>query len=100
MTGLMFMPLAVGVVLSAACSPLVNKQYLRLCKEHGPNPPPELRLVPMMWSCWLVPIGMFIFAWTSYPHLHYAGPMLGGLPCGFAFIFLYNSANNYMGEFS
>jgi len=28
-TGLMFIPIAIGVLLSAACSPLVNKHYLR-----------------------------------------------------------------------
>ena len=98
MTGLMFVPIAVGVVLSAACSPLVNKQFLRIHKEMDGNPPPEMRLIPMMWSSFLIPIGLFIFAWTSYPHVHWAGPMMGGLPVGFGFIFLYNSANNYLGK--
>jgi hypothetical protein len=50
----------------------------------------------MMVSCWLVPIGLFIFAWSSYPHLSWAGPAIGGFPVGFGFIFLYNSANNYL----
>ncbi|KAH7021157.1 multidrug resistant protein [Microdochium trichocladiopsis] len=96
-TGLMFIPLAVGVILSAACSPMVNKHYRGLiAKYKGRLPPPELRLVPMMASCWFIPIGVLIFAWTSYPHLSWAGPALGGLPVGFGFIFLYNSANNYL----
>ncbi len=47
-------------------------------------------------SCWLIPIGMFIWAWTSYPSLSWAGPAMGGFPVGFGFIFLYNSANNYL----
>ncbi|KAL2755339.1 hypothetical protein ACRALDRAFT_1033541 [Sodiomyces alcalophilus JCM 7366] len=95
-TGLMFLPLSVGVILSAVCSPLVNKHYLTLVAKHGGNPPAEARLIPMMLSCWLIPIGLFIFAWTSYPHVHWAGPMMGGFPVGFGFIFLYNSANNYL----
>lgn len=49
-----------------------------------------------MISCWCIPIGLFIFAWTSYPNLSWAGPALGGFPVGFGFIFLYNSANNYL----
>jgi multidrug resistance protein len=61
-TGLMFIPLALGVVVSSAFSPLVNNHYLRMCEKHGPNPPPEFRLYPMMFSCWFVPIGLFIFA--------------------------------------
>lgn len=95
-TGLMFIPLAVGVVVSAFCSPWVNDHYRRLIASHAGLPPPELRLIPMMISCWCIPIGLFIFAWTSYPRLIWVGPALGGFPVGFGFIFLYNSANNYL----
>ncbi|KAI9282911.1 MFS multidrug transporter [Umbelopsis sp. AD052] len=96
-TGLMFIPLAIGVLCSAAAAPLVNKHYLWVSKtKYNGKPPAEVRLYPMMVSCWLVPIGLFIFAWTSYPQLSWWGPAIGGLPVGFGFIFLYNSANNYM----
>ncbi|KAI9833028.1 MAG: hypothetical protein M1819_003860 [Sarea resinae] len=95
-TGLMFIPLAVGVIASAACSPVVNIHYLRMCKRYAGKPPAEVRLVPMMISCWLIPVGLFIFAWSSYPRLIWVGPALGGFPVGFGFIFLYNAANNYL----
>ncbi|KAF2203889.1 MFS general substrate transporter [Delitschia confertaspora ATCC 74209] len=95
-TGLMFLPLMVGVLASAACAPIVNRHYMTLVRKHNGNPPAEARLVPMMVSCWFIPIGLFIFAWTSYPSLHWAGPAFGGFPVGFGFIFLYNSANNYL----
>lgn len=96
-TGLMFIPIAIGVVCSAFCAPFVNKHYLSLCtKAPGGTPAAEARLIPMMFSCWLIPIGLFIFAWTSYPQVSYWGPMMGGFPVGFGFIFLYNSANNYL----
>lgn len=95
-TGLMFIPLALGVLGSAACAPMVNKHYLKLGAKHGGKPPAEARLIPMMISCWFIPIGMLIFAWTSYPNLHWIGPAIGGFPVGFGFIFLYNSANNYL----
>jgi len=95
-TGLMFIPVAIGVLLSACCAPLVNRHYLSLCKKHGGKPPAEARLVPMMVSCWAIPVGLFIFAWTSYPHVNWIGPAIGGFPVGFGFIFLYNAANNYL----
>ncbi len=50
----------------------------------------------MMMSCWFIPIGLFIFAWTSYPDLSPVGPAMGGFSVGFGFIFLYNAANNYL----
>jgi hypothetical protein len=95
-TGLMFIPLICGVLMSAACAPLVNKHYLKLSARHNGHPPAEARLIPMMLSCWFIPIGVFIFAWTSYPDTHWAGPAMGGGAVGFGFIFLYNSANNYL----
>lgn len=95
-TGLMFIPIALGVLLSAACAPIVNNHYLKMYKKYNGSPPAEVRLIPMMFSCWLIPIGLFIFAWTSYPHLSWVGPAIGGFPVGFGFIFLYNSANNYL----
>jgi multidrug resistance protein len=33
-TGLMFIPIAIGVVLSAVCAPWVNKHYLKVCARH------------------------------------------------------------------
>lgn len=95
-TGLMFIPIAVGVLCSAACAPLVNKHYLKLSRRYNGSPPAEVRLIPMMCSCWFIPIGLFIFSWTSYPRLDWVGPCLGGFPVGFGFIFLYNAANNYL----
>lgn len=95
-TGLMFIPIAIGILCSAACAPLVNRHYLSLYDRHDGKPPAEVRLIPMMLSCWFIPIGLFIFAWTSYPDLSYWGPMMGGFPVGFGFLFLYNSANNYL----
>jgi multidrug resistance protein len=95
-TGLMFIPLALGVAMSAVCSPLVNRHYLKMVHKYNGKPPAEVRLIPMMISCWLIPIGLFIFGWTSYPRLVWVGPCLAGWPVGFGFLFLYNAANNYL----
>ncbi|GIZ40711.1 hypothetical protein CKM354_000403900 [Cercospora kikuchii] len=95
-TGLMFIPLAIGVVMSAFFSPWVNKHYLKQVEKYNGKPPAEVRLIPMMYSCWFIPVGLFIFAWTSYPRLTWFAPAFGGWFVGFGFIFLYNSANNYL----
>ncbi|KAI0513247.1 major facilitator superfamily domain-containing protein [Xylaria bambusicola] len=96
-TGLTFIPLALGVVGSALCAPFVNKHYVKIIAPYaGRMPPAELRLIPMMFACWFIPLGLIIFAWTSYPRLIWVGPTLAGFPVGFGFIFIYNSANNYL----
>ncbi|THV66776.1 MFS general substrate transporter [Aureobasidium pullulans] len=95
-TGLMFIPLAIGVIASAFLAPLINMDYAKRSARFGGKPPAEQRLVPMMYSCWWIAIGMFIFAWTSYPHISWWGPAMGGFCIGFGFIPCYNSANNYL----
>ncbi|KAL6722016.1 Synaptic vesicle transporter SVOP [Lecanora helva] len=94
--GLMFIPMGVGILLGTACAPLVNMHYLKLCRQYHGKPPAEVRLIPMMFACWFIPIGVFIFAWTSYPNFSWIGPAMGGMPFGFGFLFLYNSANIYI----
>ncbi len=99
MTGLMFIPIAVGVIGATAIAPVFNIDYNKRAqkyKDRGELPPAELRLIPMMIGCWFVPAGLFAFAWSSYPHVHWAGPCISGLACGWGFNQLYNPANNYI----
>lgn len=96
MTGLMFLPVAVGCGIGLMFAPVVNKDYLKQRAKFQGMPPPEIRLRGMMVGCWSLPIGLFTTAWTSYPHLSWVGPALGGIPMGFGFVLIYNSANNYI----
>ena len=95
-TGLMFIPVAVGCAIGLFLSPTVNKDYLKQRAKYEGMPPAEIRLRPMMVGCWTLPIGLFITAWTSYPRLTWVGPALSGIPMGIGFVLLYNSANNYI----
>lgn len=98
-TSLMFIPLGVGVLISTAISPILNKDYLKRAQRYidrGEVPPAELRLIPMMIGSIFVPVGLFAYAWSSFPHVSWAGPCFSGMACGFGFLMLYNPANNYI----
>ncbi|KGU24616.1 multidrug resistance protein, partial [Candida albicans P57055] len=98
-TGVMFIPIGVGVIVSSLAAPFFNKDYNRRAQEYrdrGELPPAELRLIPMMIGCWFVPAGLFAFAWSSYQRLSWAGPCFSGFAVGFGFLLLYNPANNYI----
>lgn len=98
-TGVMFLPIGLGVILASVIAPYVNNDYnkrAQVYRDRRELPPPELRLIPMMFGCWFLPIGLFSFAWTSSPHISWAGPCFSGLACGFGFLSLYNPANNYI----
>ncbi|KAI5962285.1 uncharacterized protein KGF55_003361 [Candida pseudojiufengensis] len=99
LTGVMFIPIGVGVIVATIAAPFFNMDYNRRAQKYrdrGELPPAELRLIPMMISCWFVPVGLFIFAWSSYPRVSWAGPCFAGLAAGFGFCCLYNPANNYI----
>ena len=98
-TSIMFIPIGAGVILGTVLSPIFNRDYLKKAKRYtdrGEIPPAELRLIPMMVGCWFIPIGLFSYAWTSFPRISWAGPCFSGFSCGLGFILLYNPANNYI----
>ncbi|KAG5418224.1 NAG4 [Candida metapsilosis] len=98
-TGIMFIPIGVGVLIATVISPLFNIDYNKRAQKYRDNgelPPAELRLIPMMIGCWFVPAGLFAFAWSSYTWISWAGPCFSGLAVGFGFCCLYNPANNYI----
>ena len=48
---------------------------------------PERRLIPGLFGTYLIPVGLFIFAWTSRPDIHWIAPTIGaGVSVGGTFI--------------
>ncbi|CAN8102500.1 unnamed protein product [Discula destructiva] len=97
--GLTFLGLFVGMLCGAACDPIVHRNYARLIKarekatgEIGGSEP-EYRLPPAIAGSILVPMGLFIFAWTSFPSVHWIVPIIGsgifGMGCLLVFTGIY-----------
>lgn len=77
-TGLTFLGLLVGMVGAIATNPFWDRLYRKLRSQSTFSiPPPELRLISAMLGGVLVPIGLFLFAWSSFPHVHWIVPILG-----------------------
>lgn len=98
--GLSFLSILIGMLASFfTILPYQKKLYLRATAEAdaaGHEVPPEARLPVMMVGSIALPIGLFIFAWTSYPHVFWIGPMFGGGIFGWAMISIYVGANSYV----
>lgn len=79
----------IGAFLGGFANIYAGKRYGRLVKQNGGKALPEERLVVMMGMGWLMPAGIFIFAWTSKPNIHWIAPCIGiaVLSCGFFTIF-------------
>lgn len=87
--GLAFLGVAVGMVAAIAIGPLLNKPYMKVVNANGGFAPPEARLPGCMIGAIAIPIGMFWFAWTSYPSIHYMSPIAAGVPFGFGLTLIF-----------
>jgi hypothetical protein len=82
-TGLSFLGIFVGMVFGVSTDPLWHKTYAYLIKQREAatgeigGSEPEYRLPPTIAGGFLVPIGLFMFAWTTYPSVHWIVPIIG-----------------------
>lgn len=81
--GLTFLGLFVGMLCGAACDPIVHRNYVRLIKQREVatgeigGSEPEYRLPPAIAGSILAPTGLFMFAWTCFPSVHWIVPIIG-----------------------
>lgn len=94
--GLAFIGVAVGMIIAVIYSIWDNKRYAKLSDEHKGFAPPEARLPPTMLGGAAVPIGLFWFAWTNYPSIHWIVSILAGVPFGFGMVLIFLGMMNYL----
>ena len=73
----------IGLVIIGGTSDRLLK---RQAAKHGGEMKPEYRLLPLMFTCWLVPVGLFIYGWTVQYHKQWAIPLFGTLLFGVGII--------------
>jgi multidrug resistance protein len=76
-TGLAFLGIFTGMVAAAATNPLWQFARERLLVNNQGIAEPEFRLPPAIAGAVLVPTGLFWFAWTAYPWIHWIVPVIG-----------------------
>jgi len=91
--GLPFVGIAIGVCLATLAAGVDNKRYVRLCaaaEADGCVVEPEVRLSTAMVGSIVLPIGLFLFAWTTYPSVHWIVPIIGAMffSCGLVMVFI------------
>jgi len=81
--GMSFIGMCVGIMIAVMTDPIWQKNYSRLVRnrelaggEEGGSEP-EYRLPPAIAGAVLVPIGMFMFGWTTYRSVHWILPIIG-----------------------
>jgi MFS family permease len=94
--GLAFLGVAVGMLIAVLYTIPENKRYNREAAKAGGSAPPEARLKPAMIGSVAIPFGLFWFAWTNYPSIHWFSAVAAGAPFGFGMVLVFLSIMNYL----
>jgi multidrug resistance protein len=95
--GLAFIGVLVGMMIAVIYSILDNKRYTNTVKKsEGGLAPPEARLPPSIVGSICLPIGLFWFAWTNYPSIHWSVSIIASAPFGFGMVVVFISLFNYL----
>ncbi|KAJ5450589.1 Major facilitator superfamily multidrug transporter mdrA [Penicillium daleae] len=94
--GLAFLGIMVGMLMAVVYTLWDNKRYIRVQEKHDGFAPPEARLPPTMVACVAIPIGLFWFAWTNYPNIHFMASIAAGVPFGFGMVLVFLGIMNYL----
>jgi hypothetical protein len=95
--GLAFIGVAVGMIGAVAYSIWDNKRYNRVidASESG-IAAPEARLPPAFIGSIAIPVGLFWFAWTNSPSIHWIVSIMASAPFGFGIVLVFLSIMNYL----
>jgi hypothetical protein len=95
--GLPFVGVAIGMLAALIYTILYdNGRYLKCVKKAGGFATPEDRLPPAIIGGAALPIGLFWFAWTNYPSIHWLASVAAGIPFGFGMVLVFLSVMNYL----
>ncbi|KAI4601199.1 hypothetical protein KJ359_012387 [Pestalotiopsis sp. 9143b] len=95
-SGLAFVAMAVGMIGALLYMPYENKRYQERVAKAGGRASPEARLPVCMVGGCLVPAGLFWFAWTNSPDIHWMVCLAGTALFGAGNVLLYLSCINYL----
>ncbi|KAE8554993.1 hypothetical protein EYB25_003540 [Talaromyces marneffei] len=98
-SSLPFLGIVIGVLLGCAIvvfSIQRSAKHRRFDADRKPIIVPEDRLPIAIFGACLIPIGLFIFAWTSNPNIHWSGMVIGSIPVGAGLYIIFLQCFNYI----
>jgi hypothetical protein len=94
--GLAFIGVAVGMILGVTYCIWDNGRFKRTQQKNNGEAPPEARLPPACVGAVALPIGLFWFAWTNSPSIHWSVSIIATAPFGFGMVMVFLSCMNYL----
>jgi len=100
--GLVFLGIGLGVVSSTIISIIMDRTMYRrktlAMRARGDfsNLAPEERLYPAMIGSFLLPVGLFWFAWSARSDVHWISPVLATIPFGLGSVLVFCACILYL----
>ncbi|CAK7266641.1 hypothetical protein SEPCBS119000_002133 [Sporothrix epigloea] len=95
--GLAFLGIAVGMILGVSYAMYENRNYARRAMATPDHSlPPEARLPLTVIGSFLLPIGLFWFAWTNAAPVHWIVPIIGSSFFAAGLVLVFLSLFNYL----
>ncbi|CAI7645983.1 unnamed protein product [Penicillium manginii] len=95
-TGLTFVGVMIGILCGSAYTIPMYYRYKRKSSESSTPVPPEARLADGFLGAITLPIGLFMFAWTNSPSVHWLVSVAAGVPFGFGMLTVFLAVLNYL----
>lgn len=95
--GLAFIGVGLGITCGTASQTIQNRIYWRsMDKSETGRAPPEARLHMAILGAVLTPVGLWWFAWTTRPAIHWIVPISAGIPFGMGVAQILQSLTAYL----
>lgn len=96
-SGLPYIGMLIGVFMGAAVVVIHTRtRFAAVTRANKGVVIPEQRLPLMIVGGCILPIGLFIFAWTSSPDIHWIGMVIGSAPVGMGMFMVFVQCFNYL----
>lgn len=88
--------LSVGVSFGLCVNIWWGRIYGKKIMANNGQPIPEQRFPPLMYFGWLMPAGIFMTCWSSWPDVPWIVPCIGILLTGLGFVIIFQGCLNYL----
>ncbi|KAJ8103842.1 major facilitator superfamily domain-containing protein [Lipomyces tetrasporus] len=86
----------VGILIGGFMNIYFGRRYARVLLANNGKPIPEERLKATRIGCFLMPLGLFIFGWTSNPKYPWIAPVSGTTVMTIGFFTIFQGCLNYL----
>ncbi|CAG8232326.1 unnamed protein product [Penicillium salamii] len=94
--GLSFLGIMIGILLSIPNMFISHYRYQKKASKGPKRLAPEMRLPDCFIATIALPVGIFWFAWTNSPSVHWVVPIVAGVPFGYGCIMVFLPCFNYL----